>query len=74
MSALTLSSSGLTLINASHVFLCEPLVNPALELQGISRVHRIGQQKEVRDIRKEAFKANQFQPDLRMAIHNQWNC
>ncbi|KAK9456277.1 hypothetical protein V1511DRAFT_497040 [Dipodascopsis uninucleata] len=36
-------SSGLTLINATHVFLCEPLFNTALELQAISRVHRIGQ-------------------------------
>ncbi|KAJ8096835.1 SNF2 family N-terminal domain-containing protein [Lipomyces tetrasporus] len=36
-------SSGLTLINATHVILCEPLFNTAIELQAISRVHRIGQ-------------------------------
>ncbi|KAK9480907.1 SNF2 family N-terminal domain-containing protein [Lipomyces japonicus] len=36
-------SSGLTLINATHVIICEPLFNTALELQAISRVHRIGQ-------------------------------
>ncbi|KAJ5172305.1 hypothetical protein N7492_004898 [Penicillium capsulatum] len=36
-------SSGLTLINATHVFLCEPLINTAIELQAIARVHRIGQ-------------------------------
>ena len=38
-------SSGLNLINATHVMLCEPLVNAAIELQAIARVHRIGQQK-----------------------------
>jgi len=38
-------SSGLTLVNASHVFLCEPLLNTPLELQAIARVDRIGQQR-----------------------------
>jgi len=39
-------ASGLNLVNASHVFLCEPLVNTAIELQAIARVDRIGQQHE----------------------------
>lgn len=39
-------SSGLTLLSATHIFICEPLVNPVLQAQAVSRVHRIGQTKE----------------------------
>ncbi|KAI1342240.1 SNF2 family N-terminal domain-containing protein [Xylariaceae sp. FL0016] len=39
-------SSGLNLVNAHHVFLCEPMVNTALELQAIARVDRIGQERD----------------------------
>jgi E3 ubiquitin-protein ligase SHPRH len=38
-------ASGLNLTVATHVFLCEPLINTAIELQVIARVHRIGQHR-----------------------------
>lgn len=38
-------SSGLNLVNATHVFLCEPIINTAIEVQAVARVHRIGQRR-----------------------------
>lgn len=37
---------GLTLTAAQHVWLMEPQQNPALTLQAINRVHRVGQTKD----------------------------
>ncbi|KAI4120059.1 MAG: hypothetical protein LQ345_000015 [Seirophora villosa] len=76
------NSSGLTLVNATHVFLCEPLINTAIELQAVARVHRIGQhqpttvwvyvvedtvEKSIYDISVERRMAHVGKPGCRMA-------
>lgn len=39
-------ANGLNILEAQHVILVEPLLNPAAEAQAISRVHRVGQEKQ----------------------------
>jgi E3 ubiquitin-protein ligase SHPRH len=40
---LSLGSNGLDIVEATHVFLVEPLINEAVESQAVARVARLGQ-------------------------------
>merc|ERR1712080_65199 len=37
---------GLNIVEAQHVLMVDPCMNPAMHMQAIGRVHRIGQTKE----------------------------
>ena len=45
------AAAGLTLVAARTVIVVEPLVNPAIELQAVGRVHRIGQTKPTKVVK-----------------------
>jgi hypothetical protein len=38
-------ANGLTLVEANHVFLVEPVLHPGVEIQAIFRIYRVGQQR-----------------------------
>ena len=40
------AGNGLNLVEATHVVMIEPMLNIGMERQALSRVHRIGQEKE----------------------------
>jgi SNF2 family DNA or RNA helicase len=42
---------GINLTQANHVFMMEPLLNPALEEQAVGRVHRMGQTRAVQVVK-----------------------
>ena len=40
------SAEGLTITEANHIFMVEPILNCGLDAQAINRIHRIGQMKK----------------------------
>lgn len=65
-----MSPAGLTLVRANHVFLLEPSIDPSIEQQAISRVHRIGQQRPVH-IMRLAVKGTIEEHILKLQKHRQ---
>lgn len=53
--AMRIGNCGITLTAATRVYLMEPCVDPATELQAAGRIHRLGQSKDV-FVKRFAFK------------------
>uniref|UniRef100_A0A8C0C2R0 E3 ubiquitin-protein ligase SHPRH n=1 Tax=Buteo japonicus TaxID=224669 RepID=A0A8C0C2R0_9AVES len=77
-------SNGLNIIEATHVLLVEPILNPAHELQAIGRVHRIGQTKSTIvhrflikatiEERMQTMLKTFYKPSLSVLCHTGWFC
>jgi E3 ubiquitin-protein ligase SHPRH len=65
---LSLGADGLSVIEATHVFLVEPLISRATEMQAIARVSRIGQTKQTH-VHKYVLAAT-----IEEKIHTAQNC
>ncbi|KAK1270856.1 hypothetical protein QJS04_geneDACA005805 [Acorus gramineus] len=74
-------ANGLNILEAQHVILIEPLLNPALEAQAINRVHRIGQEKKTfvhrfivkNTVEESIYKMNQNKPPTSIISSNTKN-
>ncbi|KAI5008977.1 hypothetical protein ZWY2020_010025 [Hordeum vulgare] len=69
-------ANGLNLLEAQHVILLEPLLNPSAEAQAISRIHRIGQDKSTfvhRFIVKKTIEDSVYKMNRSRAVYSTIN-
>lgn len=70
---LKFAGKGLNLIEATHVFLVEPILNPDDEMQAVGRIHRIGQERFTfvhRFITKKTIEENIY--DKIIKVKDKW--